>query len=419
MPFALLMADPFTASILLLALLWLGAKLGGEVALRLKLPAVVGELSAGLAFSAAHRTWPMFPDAGASMEAGVLANMGVLLLMFAVGLESTVPQMLKVGMASLRVAVLGVLFPVLLGIGGAWFVLPSGTPLVVMLFMAAFLCATSIGISVQVLRERNMAASEEGRIIVGAAVIDDVLGLLVLVAVSALVTASTAGGSLPWGSLGKSMGLAIAFLGVALTLGRLATPHLFRLASRLRSEQILLPVGLAFAFLLAWVSGIAGLAPIIGAYAAGLILEPTSVELLEEREHHSLESLLHPLVSVLAPLFFVVIGARVDVAALLSPQSLYLAVVLAVLGTLGKFLAGFGVGKGLRSAVIGWGMVPRGEVGLVFVAVGSQMVLNGSPFLRPEWKAAMVGAILMTTLAGPMGLNAVLARAKKQVGQGV
>lgn len=416
MPFALLMADPFTGSLLLLALLWLGAKLGGELALRLRMPAVVGELGAGLAFSAAHRAWPAFPDAGASQEAGVLANLGVMLLMFAVGLESTVPQMLRVGVASLRVAVLGVVFPVVLGMGGAWLVLPKGTPSVVNLFMAACLCATSIGISVQVLRERNMAASEEGRTIVGAAVIDDVLGLLALVAVSALVTASGTGGGLPWGSLGRSMGLALAFLAIALTLGRVATPHLFRLASRLRSEQLLLPMGLAFAFLLAWVSGMAGLAPIIGAYAAGLILEPTSFELLEEREHHTLESLLHPLVSVLTPLFFVVIGSRVDVMALISPQSLILAFVLASLGTLGKYLAGYGGGGGMRASVIGWGMVPRGEVGLVFVAVGSQMVLNGSPLLAPEWKAALVGAILLTTLIGPVGLNAVLARSSQRGG---
>lgn len=414
MTFGLLMADPFTGSLLLFAMLWLGAKLGGELALRLRMPAVVGELCAGLAFSAAHRAWPSFPNAGASPEAGVLANVGVMLLMFAVGLESTVPQMLRVGLASLRVAVLGVVFPVLFGLGGAWLVLPQGTPTVVNLFMSACLCATSIGISVQVLRERNMASSEEGRTIVGAAVIDDVLGLLVLVAVSALVTASGTGGGMPWGPLARSMGMALAFLAIALTLGRVATPHLFRLASRLRSEQLLLPMGLAFAFLLAWVSGMAGLAPIIGAYAAGLILEPTSVELLEEREHHSLESLLHPLVSVLAPLFFVVIGARVDVVALVSPQSLLLAVVLAVMGTLGKYLAGYGGGGGMRAAVIGWGMVPRGEVGLVFVAVGSQMVLNGSPLLAPEWKAALVGAILLTTLLGPVGLNAVLARSTRR-----
>lgn len=410
MPFAFLVADPFTPTLLLLALLWAGAKLGGELALRLKLPSVVGELSAGLVFSALHKYWPTFPDAGGSAEAGVLANVGVLLLMFAVGLESTVPQMLRVGLASVRVAILGIVLPVALGLTGAWFLLPAGTPGVVGLFMAACLCATSIGISVQVLREKDMAASPEGRVIVGAAVIDDVLGLLVLVAVSALVAASGTGSGLPWMSLAKSMGLALAFLALALTLGRRGTPHLFRLASRLRSEQILLPLGLALAFLLAWTGGQVGLAPIIGAYAAGLILEPATVELLEEREKHSLEELLHPLVSVLAPLFFVVIGARVDVGALLAPQSLLLATVLAGLGIIGKYFAGYGGGRGLSTSIIGWGMVPRGEVGLVFVAVGSQLSLGGKPLLTPEWEAAIVGAILLTTLAGPVGLNWVLAQ---------
>lgn len=409
-PLALLVADPFASTLALLALVWLAAKAGGEIALRLKLPAVAGELSAGLALAAMHRAVPGFPDLGGSPGAEVLANLGVIVLMFAVGLESTVPQMLKVGLASMRVAVIGVLAPMAAGLAGAWLLLPAGTPFVVDLFIGACLCATSIGISAQVLREQGAGGSPEGRVIVGAAVIDDVLGLLVLVAVSGLVTALGSGGALPWPMLGRTLALALAFLLAALTLGRLATPHIFRLASRLRSEQLLLPLGLAFAFLLAWLSNLAGLAPIVGAYAAGLILEPAHVHLLEERESRTLEELLHPLVMVLAPVFFVLVGAKVDVASLVAPSTLGFAAVLAVLGVVGKFVAGYGGGSGLRSAVLGWGMVPRGEVGLIFVAVGAQMQLGGAPLLSPAIQAGVIGALLLTTMAGPVGLALVLRR---------
>ncbi|WP_306598254.1 cation:proton antiporter [Geothrix sp. 21YS21S-2] len=410
MVLAMLVNDPFAGTLALLALIWVAAKLGGEVAVRVGLPSVAGELSAGLVLAAVHQVLPAFPDVAASPGAEVLANLGVILLMFAVGLESTVSQMMKVGAASLRVASLGVVLPMAAGLLGAKFLLPAGTPFVVDLFIGACLCATSIGISVQVLREQGAARSKEGRVIVGAAVIDDVLGLLVLVAVSGLVAASEGGGSLPWGRLGRTLGLALVFLIGALTLGRWVTPHLFRLASRLRSEQVLLPLGLAFAFFLAWLSGLAGLAPIVGAYAAGLILEPANVELLEEREAHSLESLLHPLVMVMAPIFFVLMGARVDVRALAAPSTLLFAGVLGALGIAGKYVAGYVAGGGLRASVVGWGMVPRGEVGLIFVAVGAQSQFHGAPLLSPAVQAGIVGAILLTTVAGPMALGRVLRR---------
>lgn len=410
MPLALLMADPFSSTLILLALVWLAAKLGGELALRLKCPVVAGELGVGLVLSLLARKVPGFPDLAHSAEAAVLANLGVIVLMFMVGLESTVDQMMKVGAASLRVAVIGVIVPMAAGLFGAWLLLPKGMPFVVDLFIGACLCATSIGISAQVLREQGAAKSSEGRVIVGAAVIDDVLGLLVLVAVSGLVAVAGTGGPLPWGALGKTLGLALVFLALALTVGRLLTRKIFHLASRLRSEQLLLPLGLALAFLLAWLGNLAGLATIVGAYAAGLILEPAHVQTLEKRESHSLEQLVHPLVSVLAPLFFVLMGAKVDVTVLVQPRTLLFAGVLAVLGILGKWASGLGVDRGQRRSVVGWGMVPRGEVGLIFVAAGAQMIFQGQPLLSPEIQAGIVGAILLTTIAGPVGLSIVLKR---------
>jgi Kef-type K+ transport system membrane component KefB len=408
MPLAFLVHDPLAGTLMLLALLWLAAKVGGELALRLKLPAVTGELAVGLALTALHRAWALFPDVAASPAAELLGGLGVVVLMFAVGLESTVSQMLQVGAASLRVAVIGVVLPMAAGLGGAWLLLPAGTPFVLDLFIGACLCATSIGISAQVLREKGASDTVEGRVIVGAAVVDDVLGLLVLVAVSGLAAAG-AGGSVGVGLL-RTLGLALGFLGAALTLGRLATPRLFHLASRFRSEQVLLPLGLGFAFLLAWLGSLAGLASIVGAYAAGLILEPAHVEDLERRERHTLDELVHPLVTVLSPLFFVLMGAKVDPAALFRPATLGFAAALALLGVAGKFLAGFGGGKGVRTAVVGWGMVPRGEVGLIFVAAGAQLQVNGAPLLSAEVQAGVVGALLLTTVAGPVGLGWALRR---------
>ena len=161
---------------------------------------------------------------------------------------------------------------------------------------------------------------------------------------------------------------------------------------------------------LAWLGNLAGLAPIVGAYAAGLILEPAHIQVLEERELHQLEDLVHPLVVTLSPLFFVLMGAKVDPSTLLEGRTILLAVVLAVLGTAGKFVAGYVAGKGLRSAVVGWGMVPRGEVGLIFVATGSSLVLGGAPLLAPHVKAGIVGALLLTTVIGPIGLGWVMKR---------
>ncbi|HJW08293.1 MAG TPA: cation:proton antiporter [Holophagaceae bacterium] len=410
MPLALL-ADPIARTLALLALLWLAAKVGGEIALRLKMPAVAGELGAGLALAALARRLPgLVPDVTADPAAELLGRLGIVVLMFAVGLESTVPQMLKVGLASLRVALIGVAAPMGLGLLGAALLLPKGTPFAVDLFIGACLCATSIGISAQVLRERGASESLEGRVIVGAAVLDDVLGLLMLVAVSGVALAADHGGALPWVPLAKTLGLALGFLALALTLGRFATPHLFRLADRFRGEQLLLPFALGFAFLLAWAGNLAGLAPIVGAYAAGLILEPAHIEALEQRERHSLDDLVHPLVVTLSPLFFVLMGAGVDPGALLKPGTLLLAAALALLGVAGKWLAGFGGGKGLRASVVGWGMVPRGEVGLIFVAAGDRLMLGGQPLLSPEASAGIVGALLLTTLVGPIGLDWALRR---------
>ncbi len=395
-----------------LALLWGSAKLGGEVALRLRLPAVVGELAAGGLLAGLSRAGVGIPDLGASATLQLLAGLGVVLLMFAVGLESTPSRLRALGLPSLRVAVAGMLLPMLLVLGAAGLLLPSGTPFVVHLFLGACLCATSIGISARVLREHGVGRSAEGQVIMGAAVLDDVLGLLVLVAVSALVRSFGGASGPPWRELALSLLLAGGFLAAALTAGPWISRHLFRIGGNLRGEEVLLPLALAFAFLMAWLGSRAGLAGIVGAYAAGLVLEPAHVEGLEAREARPLKDLLHPLVASFAPLYFVLMGTRVEVPLLLRGRTLLMALVLGVLGLFGKWLAGFAADRRLRGSVIGWGMVPRGEVGLIFVATGAGLQVQGRPLLGPELSTALVGAIFLTTLLGPLGLGWALDSAK-------
>jgi Kef-type K+ transport system membrane component KefB len=404
------------ATLALLALLWLVAKLGGELALRLNFPAVAGELAAGMALGALARHYPWFPAVAGDPRLVLLGNLGIVVLMFAVGLESTVPQMVRVGLSAFRVALLGVAAPMAAGLLAAFLLLPGGTPLLADLFIGACLSATSIGISAQVLRQYGAAKSREGRVIVGAAVIDDVMGLLVLGGISGAVAAQGGGAAMGWGRLAGSLALALGFLAVALTLGRRVTPHLFRLANRFRSQQILLPVALAFAFFLAWLGHLAGLAVIVGAYAAGLILEPAHVQILEERELCRLEQLVQPLVVVLSPLFFVLMGAGIDPGALLDLRILGFTLALTILGIAGKLASGLAAGRDLRWELVGWGMVPRGEVGLIFVAAGSQLQLDGQPLFSAGIQAGIVGALLLTTVAGPLGLGRALRRGGAKAG---
>jgi len=431
-PYAILVSDPLASTLVLLSLLWLAAKLGGEAAVRLKLPAVAGQIIVGMFLAALpgifsnvpglpdflkSQKFASFMDFAHNPQAEVLAYIGIVLLMFMVGLESSVPQMMKVGWASLRVAVIGVVGPMALGLIGAYFLLPVGTPFAVDLFIGACLCATSIGISASVLREKNASDSQEGRIVIGAAVIDDVLGLLVLVAVSGLAEASSGGGPLPWSELARTLGLAFVFLALALTLGRWLSPKIFGWASRFRGEEVLLPFALIFAFVLAYTGSLVGLATIVGAYAAGLILEHHHVETLQVKENRSLEEMVQPVVAIFAPLFFVLTGASIDPSVLLHPSTLLMAGVLTVAGIFGKYMSGYGAGGDAGVSIIGWGMVPRGEVGLIFVSVGRTIKINGEPLLSPEVQAGVLGAILLTTILGPIGLSWVLGKPKGQVGQ--
>jgi Kef-type K+ transport system membrane component KefB len=405
-------ADPVAPLLLSLALVLAAAKLGGWIAIRVRQPAVLGEILAGillgnLGLVGIHAFEPMKTDA----VLGILASLGVILLLFEVGLESSVEQMLRVGASSLLVAVLGVVTPFALGwLLGAW--LLPGHSTYVHAFLGAVLTATSVGITARVLRDLGRLESREAKIILGAAVIDDVLGLLVLAVIAGIITAANEGGAgISMGAVAAITGKAVGFLVGALVLGQLLAPWLLRIASRVRVTGMLLASALVMCFILAWVAAEVGLAPIVGAFAAGLILEPPHFREFEESREHSLESLLHPISSFLVPFFFVLTGLRVDLSSFGSPAILVLAAALTVAAIAGKQICALGgLERGLNRLAIGIGMVPRGEVGLIFANVGASLVVAGERVITPGTYSAVVIMVVITTLLTPPALQWSLSR---------
>jgi Kef-type K+ transport system membrane component KefB len=407
-------ADPILPVLLALALILFGAKLGGDLVTRLGQPAVLGELVIGvlignLGLVGYGGLEPLKTDAAIDM----LSRLGVLLLLFEVGLESTVSQMLRVGLSSLLVATFGVIAPFALGwVVSAW-LLPTASALVHS-FVGATLCATSVGITARVLQDLGRSQTTEARIILGAAVIDDVLGLVILAVVSGVITAADRGGSLSYGAVGLILGKATAFLVGAVVVGAFLTPKLFRLASKLRARGVLLAIGLTFCFLLSWVSGKIGLAPIVGAFAAGLVLEELHFRDFVERGESSLDAMIHPISGFLVPIFFVLMGMRTDLRSFGSSSVIGLAATLTVAAVAGKQVCSLGViGKGIDRLSIGVGMVPRGEVGLIFANIGLALTAKGERIVEPATYSALVVMVIVTTMITPPALKWSLGRGGK------
>ncbi|MBI5420288.1 MAG: cation:proton antiporter [Deltaproteobacteria bacterium] len=394
--------DPSLPLLLFLVLILLTAKLMGHVSVLLGQPPVLGELCAGILLG--NLGLIGIPAAGglaADSFVDIFARIGVVILLFQVGLESTVRDIMKVGFSSLLVAVLGVIAPFGLGwLVGAW--LLPGESAYVHAFLGATLCATSVGITARVLQDIGKSREKEARIILGAAVIDDVLGLIVLASVSGIILAADAGGQADWMSTVMVVLKAVGFLAGSLLLGTFLTPRLFRQAARLRGPGVLLGVSLAFCFLLAYLAGLAGLAPIVGAFAAGLILEPVHFQQFGDDRIHSLEEGLTRLAEFLVPVFFVAMGAKVDLRAFASADALLLALALTVAAVVGKQICSLGVvGRGLNRWAVGIGMIPRGEVGLIFAGIGMTLVLRGEPVVDAATYSAVVMMVFVTTLVTP------------------
>jgi Kef-type K+ transport system membrane component KefB len=404
--------DPVASVVLALTIILVAAKLGGELAVRLGQSAVLGELLVGVLLG----NLPLVGYAGldhlwTDPSVDMLARIGVLVLLFEVGLESTVGQMLKVGLPSLLVATLGVITPFALGWGvGAW-LLPSHS-VYVHVFLGATLCATSVGITARVLKDLGRLQTQEARIILGAAVLDDVMGLVVLAVVTGIIGASDQGASFSLASVAAIILKAAAFLVVALFLGVRLSPRLFQLASRLHARGVLLALGLALCFCFSWLANLVGLAPVVGAFAAGLVLEDVHFSNFVDRGEHPLEDLIQPISGFLAPIFFVLMGLRTDLRSFATPGVAGLAVALTLAAVAGKQACSLGVwGKGVDRLTVGLGMIPRGEVGLIFANIGVGLTLGGEPIIDRGTFSAVVVMVIVTTLVTPIALKFSLQRA--------
>ena len=308
--------NPVVPVLLGLVIVLLAAKVGGEILERVGQPAVLGELIAGVALGNAALVGFYGLDFLMTNEGlTILAELGVILLLFEVGLESNTREMMSVGVSSLAVAILGVVAPFFLGWGLSAWMLPDYDTLV-HVFIGATLCATSVGITARVLADLGKLSARESKIILGAAVIDDVMGLVILAVVSGIITATNLGTELELAQVGLIVLKAVLFLVGSLLIGGWLSPHLFLLASRLRIKGLLLTLSLGFCFLLAYLAKVIDLEPIVGAFAAGLILEEVHYKDFLDRGEHGLEELLHPITIFLVPVFFVLIGAKVDLSAL-------------------------------------------------------------------------------------------------------
>jgi Kef-type K+ transport system membrane component KefB len=406
--------DPVTPVVLALAVILAAAKLAGHLAVRTGQPAVLGELLAGVALGSldlAGIEWFHAIETDAAIE--VLARLGVIILLFEVGLESTIRDMLKVGLPSLFVAVLGVVAPFVLGWGVGALLLPDRS-VYVHAFLGATLTATSVGITARVLRDLSRSQSPEARIILGAAVIDDVLGLIILAAVAGIITTADAGGTPSWEAIGVIVVKAVGFLAGALVLGLLVSPRLFRVSSRLSGHGLLLTTALVFCFALAYLASVTGLAPIVGAYAAGLILEHVHFKDFTDRGERGLEELIQPISTVLVPVFFVIMGMRVDLGAFAHVEVLGLAAVLTVAAIIGKQLCAMGtLGRPVDHLTIGIGMIPRGEVGLIFANIGLGLTVAGERIVDNATFSAVVIMVIVTTMVTPPALKWSLARARR------
>lgn len=402
--------------LLALVVILAAAKLGGDLLVRIGQPAVLGELIFGIIVGNLYLTGfhgLEFIKTDASVR--ILSEVGVTLLLFHVGLESDLVKMMKVGMSSLVVATIGIIAPFFLGWGVAAIFLPHES-IYTHIFIGATLCATSIGITARVMLDLNWIQTPEARIILGAAVIDDVQGLVILAVVGGIISSAASGhGPMSSPAIALIVLKATAFLVGALVIGKWLAPRVFQVSSRMRAADLLLTTALGICFALAYLAARIGLAPIVGAFAAGLILDEVHWRDFRDRGEHSIEELVRPLVGFLAPVFFVVTGARVGLETFARVEVIGFAAVLTVAAIIGKQICGLGVlQKGLDRLSVGIGMIPRGEVGLIFAAIGSRLMLDGHRIISASTYSAVVIMVVITTMMTPPLLKWSTGRLKRE-----
>jgi Kef-type K+ transport system membrane component KefB len=347
------------------------------------------------------------PQGGEVMQVAqavdVFSRYGVIFLLFMVGLNTNLDEMRSVGRDSIRVAIIGVVMPLALGYLTVVLIRPD-MPLNSSLFIAATLGATSIGITANVLKEMGRSSSLEGRIILGAAVGDDILGLVILAVVSGIVVS----GSIDIAEVSTVVVVSGLFLIAAVKLGPLIVRIAATIMRRLDIVEAKMFTSYLFVMVLAWVANLAGLATIIGAFAAGVVLHDSFFARNQNSNGNkvvSIRELIMPLEVILVPIFFILMGIQVKIETFLSGPIITLAGALLVAAIVGKLASGLGAGQPAGKRIVAVGMLPRGEVGLVFAAIGRTLgVIDDSVF------AAIVLMVFVTTLAAPSWLKYELAR---------
>ena len=411
--------------LLSLVIVYFASKLGGEICARIDLPPVLGELVGGVLVGVSAFNLLVFPEAGSvasdslvisflqqtagltpeatnhvfasqSEVISLLSELGVIILLFEIGLESDLKELIRVGPQAAVVAVVGVVAPFVLGTAGLVYLF--GVPPIPSVFAGAALTATSIGITAKVLAELGQLSTEEGQIIIGAAVLDDILGIVVLAVVASLVKT----GEIVISNVLILVVSAGAFLIGSIVIGRLISPFIVGLMNEMKTRGEVLLTSLVFALILAYIADVIQLEAILGAFAAGLILAETD-------KRKELEEQIVPVADVLVPIFFVCVGAKTDVS-VLNPavpsnrEGLAIASFLIVVAMIGKVITGYTLvnNKEVNKLAIGVGMIPRGEVGLVFAGVGA-----ASGALSESTTAAIIVMVIVTTFVAPPLLRIV------------
>lgn len=408
-----------TGVLLSLVVIYLASKIGGELSRMMDLPPVLGELLGGVVVGASALHLVVFPDSGAiasdsmimsilqfinnltpeavtsifqsqSEAISILAELGVIILLFEIGLESDLKELTKVGYQAAVVAFVGVTVPFAAGTAGLMFFFH--TPAIPAIFAGAALTATSIGITSKVLSELGQLKSREGQIIVGAAVIDDILGIIVLAVVASLAKT----GEVDVFNVIYLIVSATVFLIGSILLGKFFNQSFVAVANKLQTRGNLVIPAFIFAFFMAFLGNAIHLEAILGAFAAGLVLDETD-------KRKELDQQVKPIADILVPIFFVTVGAKVDLGVLnpIVPENregLIIATFLIVVAIIGKVVTGWSVfgQAGINRLAVGVGMIPRGEVGLVFAGIGA-----ASGVLDKPLQAAMIIMVILTTFLAP------------------
>lgn len=392
--------------LLALAIFLLLAKLCGTLCESIKVPSIVGELCAGIVVGNLYLLWPgieLWQAAVIHSEfLHIASELGVIFLLFVVGLETSLADMRRVGANALAVAAIGVVMPFVLGYTSGFFLPGLTLTNIECVFLGAALTATSVGITAKVLADSNALQSTEGQTILGAAVIDDILGLMILAVISALAH----GDVLTWNVLAVILGKVLLFFVGALVAGRYLMRRVIRIPSQWRGSGVRQSIALVIMFFMAWAAAKMGLAAIVGAFTAGLLLEETYFEGYLEKRDISLHAIVLPLTNLFLPIFFVLMGMHIQLALMTSLPILLATVVLVIVAVVGKIVSGLGLPKSRGDRLtVGYGMIPRGEVGLVFAAVG---LASGA--ISREFYGVIVLVVVLSTVIAPILLRARLQR---------